>query len=102
MEVDVQSLHGHRPLARHGSVGTVGHSLRVCSRPPPWEVRAATKPPHPPPFLCGLATHRGPSGRVGEAERYGWLAGQGPPREGSIWPEAERGTESSLGAARPV
>ena len=84
MEVDVQSLHRHRLLVRHGSAGTVGHRLYVCSCPPPWEVRAATKPPHPmsallPSYrggqLPGLTTHRGPSGRVGEAEWYGWLAG---------------------------
>lgn len=73
MEVDVQSLHGRRPLARHGSVGTVGHSLRVCSRPPPWEVRAATKPPHPP--LPVWPGHPQGTQWQGGGGREVWLAG---------------------------
>lgn len=81
LEVDVQSLHRHRPLVRHGSVETVGHSLCVCSCPPPWEVRAATKPPHLPSTVL-------PSGRAaprpdhsqgtqwqGGGGRAVWLAG---------------------------
>lgn len=75
MEVDVQSLHGHRPLARHGSVGTVGHSLRVCSRPPPWEVRAATKPPHPPPSCVAWPPTGDPVAGWGRQRGMaGWLA----------------------------
>lgn len=81
VEVDVLSTQA-RPLVRHGSVGTVGHTLRVCSRPPPWEVRAATKPPAPssavlPSYGGGRLPGPDPGDPVaGWGRQVVWLAGR--------------------------